>query len=381
MRIGLDARYIGDHFPGIGRYIVSLARALAELDHGHTLVLLHNPQPPGARYSLGDIAGLPGVELAPLRSPPFSLLQQVELPLRARALGLDLLHSPYFIKPYAGLPCPSVVTIYDLLGWRFPQTLSPRGRLLYRLTMGLAVRGADALITISQSAREELALRYRLPRERIAVTPLAASPRFAPQPPAALAAARACYGLPESYVLYLGSNKPHKNLERLIWAWERASAGADPAGPVGRAQLVLAGHEDPQHPEVRRALAECGLGARARLLPNVADEDLPALYSGASVFAFVSYYEGFGLPPLEAMACGAPVLCAHASSLPEVVGDAALTVDPYSTDEIAAGLARLLSHPELRRDMSERGLRRAGEFSWRRTALATLRAYESCARP
>jgi alpha-1,3-rhamnosyl/mannosyltransferase len=379
MRIGLDARYIGDHFPGIGRYIVCLARALAELDHGHTLVLLHNLRRPGDRYSLAELAALPGVELASVRSAPFSPLQQVELPFRARALGLDLLHSPYFIKPYAGLPCPSAVTIYDLLGWRFPRTLSPRGRLLYRLTMGLAVRSADALITISASAREDLAFRYRLPRERIAVTPLAAGPGFAPQPPEAVAEARARYSLPDSYVLYLGSNKPHKNLARLIWAWERASEGADPAGPVRAAQLILAGHEDAKHSEARQMVAERGLGERVRFLPNVDDADLPALYSGATVFAFPSYYEGFGLPPLEAMACGAPVLCANTSSLPEVVSEAALMVDPYSVIKIAEGLVRLLEQPALRRDLRERGLRQAREFSWHRTALATLGVYESCA--
>jgi alpha-1,3-rhamnosyl/mannosyltransferase len=306
-----------------------------------------------------------------VRSAPFSPLQQAEIPLRARALGLDLLHSPYFIKPYVGLPCPSVVTIYDLLGWRFPQTLSPRGRLLYRLTMGMAVRGANALITISQSARDDLAARYRLPKERIVVTPLAASRRFAPQPPEAVDKARARYGLPESYVLYLGSNKPHKNLERLVLAWERAGERASGA------QLILAGHEDVKHPQARRLVAERGMTERVRFLPNVADDDLAALYSGAAVFAFVSYYEGFGLPPLEAMACGAPVLCANTSSLPEVVGDAALTVDPYNMIEIAEGLTRLLSQPALRRDMRERGLRRAHAFSWRRTALETLRVYEA----
>ncbi|NTW00074.1 MAG: glycosyltransferase family 4 protein [Oscillochloris sp.] len=376
MRIGLDVRYSGDHFPGIGRYVVSLARALADLEHDHTLVLLHGLLYSGARYSLAHLGELPHVELVPVRTGPFSPYQLLDLPLRARALGLDLLHSPYFIKPYAGLPCPSVTTVYDLLGWRFPQTLSLRGRLFYRLTMGLAVRRSAALITISESARVELVARYRLPAGRVAVTPLAAASHFAPQPPEAVAAVRARCGLPEAYVLYLGSNKPHKNLERLILAWERASEDASLDGPVSRAQLILAGHEDTQHPEVRRLVAERGLSRRVGFLPNVSDADLPALYSGASLFAFPSYYEGFGLPPLEAMACGTPVLCANVSSLPEVVGDAALMVDPYNVAEIAEGLTRLLCRADLRCDLIERGLRRAGEFSWRRTAQETMRVYE-----
>jgi alpha-1,3-rhamnosyl/mannosyltransferase len=294
------------------------------------------------------------------------------VPALARRLRLDLLHSPYFVKPYAGLPCPSVVTIYDLIGWRFPRTLSWRGRLFYRASMALAVRTAAAVITISESARADLAHVYRLPAERLAVTPLAAGRRFRPQPAAEVAAARARHGLPERYVLYVGSNKPHKNLERLARAWERVLAD----GAAEGATLVIAGHEDRKHTELRRFVAERGLGSTVRFLPNLADADLPALYSGATVFAFPSYYEGFGLPPLEAMACGAPVLCAYASSLPEVVDTAALTVDPFSMIELAEGMARLLRNPSLRRELSVRGQRRAREFSWRRTALGTLRVYE-----
>lgn len=374
MRIGIDARYASRHFPGIGRYIVSLAQALSELDHGHTLVLIGGRE--DSRYDLTGLAASPRVELATARSGPFAPAQQIELPRLARGLGLDLLHSPYFVKPYVGLPCPSVVTIYDMLGRRYPGMLSPRGRLLYRLTMGLAVRSAAAIITISQHARDEIAAAYRLPAARLAVTPLAADPRFRPQPPEAVAELRARLGLGRPYVLYLGSNKPHKNLGRLVLAWERALR--DPAAEG--VDLLVAGHEDPRHPEVRRLVAERGLGGRVRFLPDVADADLPALYSGARVFAFPSYYEGFGLPPLEAMSCGAPVLCADASSLPEVVGAAALSVDPLSPDAIAAGLSTLLGDPALRQTLRERGLSRAREFSWRRTALATLGVYEATGR-
>jgi glycosyltransferase involved in cell wall biosynthesis len=378
MRIGFDGRYSGDHFPGIGRYSAGLARALAESPQGHTLVLILDPRAAG-RYDIAAVGRLPGVELATLRAAPFSLRQHVALPALARRLRLDLLHSPYFIKPSIGLPCPSVVTIYDLIGRRFPETLSRRGRLLYRAAMGLTVGGADGIITISESARQDLIRAYR-PSAPIAVTPLAADRRFRPRPDNEIASLRERNGLPASYALYLGSNKPHKNLERLVLAWEAAGVGSREPG-VGegggeQVALVIAGHQARRDDPLRQLVAGRGLGGRVRFLPNVADADLPALYSGALLFAFPSYYEGFGLPPLEAMACGAPVLCANVSSLPEVVGDAAITVDPYSVEAIADGLARLLRDPALRRELSARGQRRARDFSWRRTALGTLRLYE-----
>lgn len=375
MHIGLDARYASDHFPGIGRYTAGLTRALAELGRGHTLTLIVSPRAARGRYDLGALAQLPGVAVATLPLSPFGLAQQIAVPALARRLRLDVLHSPYFLKPYRGLPCPSVVTVYDLLGWRFPRTLSWRGRLFYRAGMRAALRTAAAVVTISESARAEIAQAYSLPPGRLVVTPLAADRRFRPRPPAEVASLRARLDLPERYVLYVGSNKPHKNLVRLVQAWERALA----EGVTGGATLVLAGHVDRKHRELRPLLARLGPTGRVRVLANVADEDLPGLYTGAAVFAFPSYYEGFGLPPLEAMACGAPVLCGRASSLPEVVGDAALLVDPFSVDQLTAGLARLLGDPALRRELGGRGQRRALEFSWRRTALETLRVYERVA--
>lgn len=370
MRIGFDGRYSTNHFPGIGRYSEGLARALAGLDHGHTLLLILDPRTAPGRYDLAAVAHLSGVEVVHLRAEPFSALQHAALPALARALRLDVLHSPYFVKPYLGLPCPSVVTIYDLIGRRFPATLSPRGRLIYRAAMALATRSAAAIVTISESARADLARFYPGSAGKLAVTPLAADEAFRPQPDEVVAAARVRYGLPQPYALYVGSSKPHKNLERLVRAWAAL-------GDTGEAQLVIAGHDDGRHRELRRLVAALGLDKGVRLVPNVADADLPALYSGAELFAFPSLYEGFGLPPLEAMACGVPVLCAHASSLPEVVGDAALLADPYSVEELAGGLARLLADPALRRELRERGLQRAAEFSWRRTAEETLRVYEA----
>jgi alpha-1,3-rhamnosyl/mannosyltransferase len=374
MRIGFDGRYSGDHFPGIGRYSAGLARAIAELRHDHTLVLILDPRDAG-RYDMAAVGRLPGVEVATLRAGPFSLRQHAAMPILARRLRLDLLHAPYFIRPTFGLPCPSVVTIYDMIGRRFPETLSRRGRLLYRAAMALAVGRADGIITISESARADLARAYR-PSAPIAVTPLAADRRFRPRPSAEIAALRERYDLPARYALYLGSNKPHKNLARLVMAWGVGSGEWGAGSGETEAALVIAGHEARRDDPLRELVAERGLGGSVRFLPNVADADLPALYSGALLFAFPSFYEGFGLPPLEAMACGVPVLCANVSSLPEVVGDAALTVDPYSVEAIAHGLGRLLGEPALRRELGARGQRRARDFSWRRTALGALRLYE-----
>jgi glycosyltransferase involved in cell wall biosynthesis len=372
VRIGLDARYATDHFPGIGRYTLGLARGLAELALDQRLFLIVDPRAAAGRYDLAALAQLPKVELVPLAAGSFGPRQHLAMPALARRLKLDLLHSPYYVRPYFGLPCPAIVTIFDLLGWRFPRTLSWRGRLFYRLSMTLAVRTAAVVITVSECARADLRHVYGLQPAQLAVTPLATERRFHPQAPELVAALRTRYKLPPSYVLYLGSSKPHKNLERLVRAWARVVENGATAG----AQLVIAGHAANPSPELRHLIATRRLTPHLCFLPDVADRDLPTLYSGATVFVFPSYYEGFGLPPLEAMACGAPVLCAYAASLPEVVGEAALTVDPYSMIELAEGLSRLLGNSLLRRDLRARGLQRARTFSWRRTALATLEVYE-----
>ncbi len=370
MRLGLDARYVYDHFPGIGRYVVHLAHALADLPHNHTLVLLSNPALPNTRHDLTALRQRPNVEFVETTARPFAPGEYRQIPALARALRLDMLHSPYYLKPYGGLPCPSVVTIYDLIGRRFPHALPWRGRWLFNVATGLAVHTAQRILTISASARDDVAHYYGIPKDRIVVTHLAADERFCPQPPAVIEAVRAKYGLPARYVLYLGANKPHKNLGRLVAAWAGLEAGI--AG-----HLVIAGHYDPRYPAVQRLVTAQGLSTRVHFLPNVAEHDLPALYSGAVVFAFPSYYEGFGLPPLEAMACGTPVVCANTSSLPEVVGDAAMTVDPYRVDKMRAALHMVLDNPSLHDYLRQRGIRQAARFSWTQTARVTLAVYES----
>lgn len=371
MRIGVDGRFSGNHFPGIGRYSEEVVRALAELKE-HTVVLMLDPRMAAGRYDLRALGALPNVEIVELRAAAFGPAAQLLVPALARRQELDLLHSPYFVKPYAGMTCPSVVTIFDLLGRHFPETLSWRGRLLYRAMIALAVNSADAIVTISEHAWADLVRWYPQTRDKLVVTPLAAGRAFRPQGEDRIAAVRERYELPPRYALYVGSNKPHKNLGRLLQAWKLAAKSCATSDMV----LAVAGHEDRKHPGAKELAGEAMTTGRIRLLPNIAEAELPALYSGAEFFVFPSCYEGFGLPPLEAMACGAPVLCSNAASLPEVVGTAALLVDPYAVGAMAEGMVELAGDPGLRRELRSRGLRQAREFSWRRTALATSRAYE-----
>jgi alpha-1,3-rhamnosyl/mannosyltransferase len=386
MRIAIDARYVADHFPGIGRYVYNLLVALAELDQPHTLIVLHCPALPNTRHDLAMLERFPAVELVATGARPFSAAEQLALPQLLRRLRTDVYHAPYYVRPYAGLPCPSVVTLYDAIPRLFPSEVSPRARLLFDLLTRLAIRASRGVIAISASARADLSMAYNIPLERIAVTPLAAGPRFRPQSPARIAAARAKYGLPERYILSLASNKPHKNLPGLVEAFARLGDGRWEMGD-GRETpnpqllspiptLVIAGHWDPRYPEAQALVERHCLQAAVRFLPGVAEADLPALLSGAEVFAFPSLYEGFGLPPLEALACGAAVLCGNTSSLPEVVGEAALRVSTRSAAALAHGMAQLLSNAELRQQLRAAGPQRAALFSWHKTAAATLEVYQ-----
>ncbi|MBC8159575.1 MAG: glycosyltransferase family 4 protein, partial [Roseiflexaceae bacterium] len=337
MNIAIDARYVADHFPGIGRYTYNLIRALAELKTPHQLHVLHNPALRNTRFDLESLATLPGLQLVPTAARTFSLAEQARIPALLRRLRADVYHAPYYLRPYVALPCRSVTTLYDAIPRLFPADVSPRARLLFDTLTRLAIRSSYHILTISQSALNDFTSMYQLDPRRATVTPLAADARFRPQPPWAIAAVRAKYGLITPYVLSLASNKPHKNLPLLVEAWSHIQPRMQ-----RRVVLVIAGHYDARYPQARERAAQLSLAESIQFIENVDDQDLAPLYAGAQLFAFPSRYEGFGLPPLEALACGTPVLCGNTSSLPEVMGDAALLVDVTSLDVLAASLLQLL---------------------------------------
>jgi alpha-1,3-rhamnosyl/mannosyltransferase len=368
MRFAIDARYIQDHFPGIGRYTHDLIHGLARVAPDDTFVVLHNPQLPNTHYDVSGFSRYPNVELRRVNVPTFSLSEQVRL--LPRGSGAALFHSPYYVKPYF-VRLPSIVTIFDLVPLFYPAALpNASRRVLFRLTMGLAVRTSTRIIVPSFSTCEDLVKRLGVLRGKIDVIPLAADSRWAPASMGEIARVRERYALPPNYVLSVGINKPHKNLTTLVDAWQKI----DREGVA----LIIAGAWDSRYAGIRAQVEEQRdhSAGEIRFIHDVADRDLIALYSGATAFVMPSLYEGFGLPALEAMACGAPVIVSNVSSLPQVVGDAAILVNPRDINEIADAIARVLSDPAQRQEMCAKSIARAARFTWERAARETLQVYE-----
>lgn len=360
MRVGLDAALmssrVGYRQTGVSRYIRELLTALQpELGPGERVI------PLGANWPI--MSDRPPLRIA---------WEQTILPVEARLRHLDLLHNPLHVAPVLR-DTPVVVTVHDLAFLKYPEHV-PRGRRLY-LTPGTrwSAKRARKVIAISTNTADDLMTWLGLPAKRIEVIPLAPPVSIRPVTGPVLRDFLLKADLKRPYLLTVGTLEPRKNLKTLL----RAFATLVPAIPH---DLVLVGPEGWLNEGLGETLRALDLGGRVRLTGFVSDDELSGWYSAAECFVFPSVYEGFGLPPLEAMRCGAPVVTTNASSLPEVVGEAALTVDPFDADALAAAIKSVLSDGELAADLRARGTARVGEFSWARTARATLEVYREAAR-
>jgi glycosyltransferase involved in cell wall biosynthesis len=286
-----------------------------------------------------------------------------------------LVHEPHYVLPPL-LQCRSVVTIHDCIHLMFPQYLRNRAAYLYaRASMWSAAHQAHRILTVSQASKRDIIHFFSVPPEKVVVVYNAIEERFSETPSEeAIERVRERYQLNHPFVLYVGNIKPHKNLVRLIEAFaELRRRGFD------ELKLLIIGDEISKLPALRRAVHSHKLHKHVRFLGYLEDETLASLYRLASVFVFPSLYEGFGLPPLEAMASGTPVVTSNESSLPEVAGDAAVLVDPYDVDSIVGGMRRVLSDPAFAAELSRRGPERAREFSWERSVQKTRKVYQDVA--
>lgn len=361
-----DGRTMQDHYWGIGRYSFNLVRAMAQTAPQDTFRVLYNPNARNTRFDLPELTSQHNLRLHPVSARAFSVHEQAMALDRALWREAALYHSPYYAMPYAP-PLPVVASLHDLTPLVIHSEMPGAARrLLYRTLHRIAAERARRIITISEASRADLTDRLNIARSKITVIYPGPFSNSAPASLQEMVRVRNALQLPATYLLYLGINKPHKNLERLVRSF--ASIETD-------AVLVIAGHWDARYPQVKEFVAANDLQARILFRHDIAEADVVPLLAAATAFVFPSRHEGFGLPPLEAMAVGTPVVCSNVSAMPEVVGDAALLFEPLDTAAMTDAIARIMSDANLRATLREKGLIQVNKFSWERAAQETLGVY------
>lgn len=381
MHLGINGLFWNRKTTGSGQYTHQLVRGLLSLPDGPECLLFRakrevEREPLATGSKIEERFSSPPIPMSENLSKLW--FEQISFPRACLHQGIDVAHVPYFAPPLR-TGSKTVVTIHDLIPLILP---AYRGSILVRLYTRLAAAGArraTAIITDSHSSRKDIIDVLRIPRERVHVVYLAADEIFKPLRDAEkLNMVRQKYGLPGEYILYLGGFDQRKNLKTLLAAFALMDNSLG-----GRAHLVIAGNlprEDTSFfPDPRRMAEKLGLQDRVSYIGWVSEEDKPALYSGATLFVFPSLYEGFGLPPLEAMACGTAVIVSDRSSLPEIGGKGALLVDPHDVDGLAGAMTILMENEEGRKELAAKGLEQARRFSWQKTIVETMAVYRSVA--
>ncbi len=373
MRVALYANPVLDHGVGVGTYCTELARHLPLVAPNHEFVLFYNSfkRAKEAGPILNALAPSPNVRVQLNTGFNRAIAKAWRFgfpPIEAFTGSLDVYHGTNcFSAPTR--KARRIVTVHDLTPLLFPQWHTREVRN-YASELRRTIHQQDLIITISEATRRDLERCLGVPPDRVRVIPLAAAGHFRPPTSATLPEVLERLGIHRPYVLHTGTLEPRKNLVRLLAAFAQATDDHD---------LVLVGTRGWLSSEIHSAIERLNLGDRVKITGYIAPEDLPAVYAGAAVFCYPSLYEGFGLPPLEAMACGTPVITSGISSLPEVVGDAAILIDPNEEETITDALSRVLSDRTLQQDLRQRGLARAATFDWARTARETVAAYqEAC---
>jgi glycosyltransferase involved in cell wall biosynthesis len=358
--IGIDARKLGDF--GIGTYVRNLVAGLAAIDRENRYVLFVGREAPD---------DLPeNFRVIEERAPVYSIRELVALSWRLHRLKLDLYHATHYVLP-AIVPCRAVVTIHDIIHLLYPQFLPNRLAFLYAQRMiRRSLQRGERIIAVSQNTKSDLIDYFGVGGRKIRVIYNGVEEEFRRRLPADEVRRRvATLGIQPPYLLFVGNPKPHKNLENVVRAYALAQALYDFDQP-----LVCVGDRQGDF-KIRQIAEQLGVGGKVRLVGHVEQAMLPAIYQGATLFLYPTLYEGFGQPVIEAMASGVPVITSNGSALREIATSYAELVEPLDVNAMAHAIAGLLSDPERRRELSERGTRRAADFRWLRTAERTRDVY------
>lgn len=371
MRVAIDVSPAVHHRAGLGRYAQELTAALLDAPSEHEYVAFYH-QRAGAQVD------------PPLDRLPHLTTSLSVKPWRMRALlghltglaedrllpGIDLFHATDHLLPRLNR-VKTVFTLHDLIFRLYPETHKPLNRWFLTRAMPQFLRSANAVIAVSKNTKRDAVRFYDLDEAKIHVIYEGVNPRFCPAPAEDVARVRRTHGLPERFILSLGTFEPRKNLTVLLEAYQHL---LDQGSEL---RLVIAGKKGWLYRGFFERLHDLGLEDQLVFPGFVPEADLPALYSAAEMFVFPSLYEGFGLPVLEAMACGTAVVSSNAASLPEVAGDAALMVDPHSVGDLVQAISTLSENENLRQELEAKGQRQAKKFSWEKTARETLDVYQS----
>lgn len=364
MRIGFDASTISTQ-GGPRTYVLGLLEALLSIDSENEYTVYYNDPLHLGRFPKANEVVLPG------KSPLARLWREhYLLPRACRREKIDVLHCPKSAIPFFS-PCPTVVTLHDLIPLRHPETEKLAARIYWNIQIPIAARRSNFIITDSEHARLEIIEDFQVAPEKIKAIMLGFNPAMLElRGPADTATVRVKHGLPDSYILYVGTIQPRKNIDTLIEAYYRLTLERS-----DMPKLVIVGRKGWLYDKLFARIAELGLTDSVIFTGFVPDEELPYIYDGAKMFVYLSFFEGFGLPPLEAMACGVPVITSDTTSLPEVVGDAGITVPPGDLDKVAAAIRMLLNDPEHAVFLGQQGKDRAKLFSWKAAARETVDIY------
>lgn len=380
MKIGIDARFLGLEHAGLGRYTTELiwhllnlvSRSPEKKNIRFVIFTGNNPLPDKIQEILDKNVGL--AKIVAVDASHYSWTEQTELPKILGEQNLDLVHFLHFNHPlfYKG---KYVATIHDLTLEQFAQKKWPWQKWAYKLTLANAIKKSQKIITVSEFVKGEIIDRYRVSPKKIGVVYNGIDEKCCPiTNPRPLKKAMAKYGIGKPFILYVGQQRRHKNLLTLLEAFKMLDEKHE---FTDKYQLVFAGKKDPRFPELSERISRLKLSRKAIFTGFVTDQDLSALYNAATIFAFPSFSEGFGLPPLEAMACGTPVIASNATSLPEILGTAAAYFRPDNILDLYQTLTKVLTDGRLRQQMAAAGTKQAAKYSWQKTAEQTLAIYKS----